>query len=150
MSKSDSSRGSSRRSGQSPRRKSAASSRSRQSRSGGFRWWSFLWRVALVGLLVLAGWLVYLDATVRSKFEGKRWAVPAKVYARPLEIYDGQALTLQGLQSELALLGYRKVSRLEGRAPFAVRGSRWACPAGGFGFPDGQESSPAVRFRIDD
>lgn len=150
MSKSDSSRGSSRRSGQSHRRKSAASSRSRQARSGGFRWWSFLWRVALVGLLVLAGWLVYLDATVRSKFEGKRWAVPAKVYARPLEIYDGQALTLQGLQSELALLGYRKVSRLEGPGTYAVQGSRVDLHSRGFRFPDGQESSQAVSFRIDD
>src|SRR5690554_757725 len=143
MSKSNSSRGRSRRTG--PR-----SSGSKQPRSKGRRWWGLLWRLALVGVLVLAGWLVYLDATVRTKFEGKRWAVPAKVYARPLEIFDGQALTMQGLQTELALLGYQRVSRLEGPGTYAIQGSRVDLYSRGFRFPDGLESSQAVSFRIDD
>jgi penicillin-binding protein 1B len=36
---------------------------------------------------------VHLDKVVRAKFEGKRWALPARVYARPLELYVGRALT---------------------------------------------------------
>lgn len=35
--------------------------------------------------LIVAGmvYLPVLDTTVRGQFEGKRWAVPARVYARP-------------------------------------------------------------------
>jgi penicillin-binding protein 1B len=37
--------------------------------------------------VVLAGFAVYLDAVVQEKFSGKRWTIPAKVYARPLELF---------------------------------------------------------------
>lgn len=46
------------------------------------------YKVLSVILLVGVAWLIYLDAQVRYKFEGKRWALPAQVYARALEIYD--------------------------------------------------------------
>jgi penicillin-binding protein 1B len=39
-------------------------------------------KLSLVGLVVLAGFAVYLDAVVQEKFSGKRWTIPAKVYAR--------------------------------------------------------------------
>jgi hypothetical protein len=43
--------------------------------------------------VVLAGFAVYLDAVVQEKFSGKRWTIPAKVYARPLELFVGQKLS---------------------------------------------------------
>jgi penicillin-binding protein 1B len=30
---------------------------------------------------------------VQEKFSGKRWTIPAKVYARPLELFVGQKLS---------------------------------------------------------
>ncbi len=53
----------------------------------------FLIIFALAGLLLAAAYAVYLDFTVRARFEGKRWALPARVYARPLELYPGLKLT---------------------------------------------------------
>ena len=32
-------------------------------------------------------YLIRLDNIIRNKFEGQRWDIPAKVFARPLEIY---------------------------------------------------------------
>ena len=70
------------------------SSRSRSKRrSGGLRpWLGWALKLGLVGLVVLAGFAVYLDAVVQEKFSGKRWTVPAKVYARPLELFVGLKL----------------------------------------------------------
>ncbi|MEN0038522.1 MAG: penicillin-binding protein 1B [Cellvibrio sp.] len=67
--------------------------------------WAFyalLLIVALVGI-----WTLYLDTVVRAKFEGKKWSLPARVYARPLELYQGQSLTPALFEQELRALGYR-------------------------------------------
>lgn len=69
------------------------------------RLWAFyglLLVVALVGI-----WTLYLDTVVRAKFEGKKWSLPARVYARPLELYQGQSLTPALFEQELRALGYR-------------------------------------------
>ena len=50
----------------------------------------FLFKLSLLGMVIGGIGLIYLDVQVKSKFEGKRWALPAKVYARPLELYPGQ------------------------------------------------------------
>ncbi|MEX2165157.1 MAG: penicillin-binding protein 1B [Sulfuricaulis sp.] len=64
--------------------------------------------------LLLAGFFLYLDIAVRAQFEGKRWALPARVYARPLELYSGMKLRPEQLLLELSMLGYRSAgSQLE-------------------------------------
>jgi len=42
--------------------------------------------------LFFAAYVLQQDDLVRSQFEGKRWALPARVFARPLELYEGQNL----------------------------------------------------------
>ena len=59
----------------------------------------------LIALIAL--WVVYLDFTIRAQFEGKRWALPARVYASPLELYPGRKLSVTQLGEELVALGYR-------------------------------------------
>ncbi|MBT8443478.1 MAG: penicillin-binding protein 1B [Gammaproteobacteria bacterium] len=65
----------------------------------------------LFGVLLLAfvAWFLYLDLTVTRKFDGRRWDLPAQVYARPLELYAGLALRRESLEQELGRLGYRKI-----------------------------------------
>ena len=70
-----------------------------------------LW-VALVGVLVGSGYLYYLDRSISKTFEGRRWSVPAQVYAQPMELYAGKRLTNAQLQDELLRLGYRKTQDL--------------------------------------
>ena len=41
-------------------------------------WLAWGLKLGLVGLVILAGFAVYLDAVVQEKFSGKRWTVPAK------------------------------------------------------------------------
>ncbi len=90
-----------------PRKKDSA----QPSRSSKF--WRIALRLALLGLILLAGWMVYLDAVVTSRFEGRRFEVPSRVYARPLELYSGAPISTAALEKELALSGFHKVSRVD-------------------------------------
>jgi len=102
----------------------------------------------LFTLLVLVGLLLlFLDVQIRHQFEGKRWAVPAKVYARPLELYAGSALTIEDLKIELRGLGYQFVSRASKPGQAAFSSSRAIISTRGFNFTDGRE--PARRLVLD-
>ena len=67
-------------------------------------WWSLLG--AFLTLLLL--WLLYLNFTITRTFDGRRWDLPAQVYARPLELYAGLSLPQARLERELLRLGYRR------------------------------------------
>ena len=90
--------------------------------------------------------MIYLDAVVQEKFSGKRWTVPAKVYARPLELFAGQRLGRDDFLTELDALGYRRVARVQGPGEVAVAGNRVELHSRGFQFYDGSE--PAQRLQV--
>jgi len=71
-------------------------------------------KLSIVGLVILAGFAIYLDAVVQEKFSGKRWTIPAKVYARPLELFVGQKLDKTDFLAELDALGYRREKAVSG------------------------------------
>ena len=52
-----------------------------------------LFKILFTALVLMGLLLLFLDVQIRHQFEGKRWAVPAKVYARPLELYAGAPLS---------------------------------------------------------
>lgn len=94
----------------------------------------------IFAMIVLCGIaLVFVDIHIRQQFEGKRWAVPAKVFARPLELYAGLPLSLDDLKIELRGLGYQFVSKVNqpGQAEFST--TKAIIYSRGFNFPDGNE-----------
>lgn len=105
-------------------------------------------KVLLVLFICFLGWMIYLDAQVRYKFEGKRWALPAKVYARALEIYDGRALNLTNLQQELALLNYQRVAEPEAPGTYSVAGVNVEIISRVHQLPEGKQPSRHFRFSI--
>lgn len=104
-------------------------------------------RVSAIGLVLLACWMVYLDAVVTSRFEGRRFEVPSRVYARPLELYDGAGVSSGSLERELALAGYRKG---DGVKPGSYRrnGGHFIISTRGFRFPDGSEPRRTLSLNI--
>ncbi|MGB0467366.1 MAG: penicillin-binding protein 1B [Pontibacterium sp.] len=98
-----------------------------------------LLKLSLVFLVIGGIGMIYLDAQVREKFDGKRWALPAKVYARPLELYVGQKLSVADLKLELRGLGYRAVQRSREPGTMEVTHNRIRIYTRGFDFPDGSE-----------
>lgn len=114
------------------------------------RWFDRGWRspvvvyVLLMVLLAGAGYVAWLDHTVRSQFEGNRWAIPAQVYARPLELFPGAPVSGSQFAEELQMLGYRRSG--ERRSGSYVRhGDEFQVVTRPFTFGDGKESSVAVR-----
>lgn len=109
---------------------------------------SLVFKLLLVLLVVMLSWVIYLDAVVRAKFEGKRWEIPARVYARPLEIYDGLALNAENLQLELKALGYKKTVKAQVPGTYARHGASMVIYSRGFLFSDGKERARRVAFSI--
>jgi penicillin-binding protein 1B len=95
--------------------------------------------------LLLAGLIVVLNHTVRSQFEGKRWALPARVYARPLELLVGMPLTPEELASELASLQYQRTASPDTPGSFWRKGDTFQITTRSFTFWDGAEPSVAVQ-----
>ncbi|WP_456417074.1 penicillin-binding protein 1B [Thiolapillus sp.] len=127
-------------------RKRGAAKKKRARR--GFPWLKWFVGLVLLAMLVVGGYSLYLSQVVRIKFEGKRWAVPARVYARPLELYTGANLTPARLQAELQALGYRKVKQVKGVAQWSQSGSRFVFHTREFLFWDGVEPAHKVDLRI--
>lgn len=69
--------------------------------------------VVLVGVVVaiaVGAYLVVLDREITGRFEGRRWSLPARVYAAPMAFYPGMALTRDMFVDELRRLGYREAT----------------------------------------
>ena len=75
---------------------------SRRQKAGNWRiGWRWPLKVGLVLFVLLACGLIYLDAHVRHSFSGSKWAVPARVYARPLELFAGKQLRQDDFEEAL-------------------------------------------------
>lgn len=90
--------------------------------------------------------LAYLDFHIRAQFEGKRWAVPAKVYARPLELYSGLDLSIDDLKIELRGLGYKFVNKAISPGQVELSRTRAIIHTRGFQFSDGSEPTQKLML----
>jgi penicillin-binding protein 1B len=75
-------------------------------------------------VIALLVWIVYLDRIITAQFEGRRWTLPAQVYAEPLELYAGQSFGADTLEQELKRLGYRRADQAEEPGSYSRRGTR--------------------------
>ncbi len=121
--------------------------------AGGSRVWRkrLAWAgVTLVMLLaVLLCYAAWLDYRVSTRFEGQRWALPAQVYARPLELYGSQALQREELVAELQRLGYRRSEEIAVPGAYRVSGNTVEVHTRGFVFWDQTEPARHVRVGFD-
>ncbi len=109
----------------------------------------FTLKLSIVCAIVLGLWTIHLDATVRAKFEGKRWQLPAQVYARTLEMFPEARLSRTDLIAELRQLGYRKVSSRPVKAATYQESSNWvAIHSKAFRFADGLQQGQMFRIEF--
>jgi len=129
------------------RRKRHARKR-RSSSSWFFKWRNFRWFLGGFSLfaVVFGSYVAYLDFSIRHQLEGKRWAIPARVYARPLEIYPDAKLNADQFQNELNVLAYRQVAKPERPGTYARKGRHFFVVTRSFTFWDGDEPSLPIRL----
>src|SRR5690606_5780382 len=75
-------------------------------------------------LLALGTWAFVLDRQVSSQFEGRRWTLPAQVYAQPTELYAGQSFSADTLEQVLQRLGYQRVATAQQPGHYTRQGTR--------------------------
>jgi penicillin-binding protein 1B len=101
-------------------------------------------------------WSALLDNEVREKFEGKRWSVPAKVYARPLEIFVGLQIHPSDLLAELRRLQYQKTKTIPtNKGSFSIKvfnanSADFLIVTRGFNFSEGEQNSQTIKIEIRD
>lgn len=106
--------------------------------------------VCAVLILVLLAWVAFLDRDVTRQFEGRRWDLPAHVYARPLELYAGLPLSIDELESEIRRLGYSYVTmRPQEPGTWRRLGNRIELVTRPFRFWDGWQPSRFLSLEIE-
>ncbi len=100
-------------------------------------------------MLVAVGYAAWLDVHVRGQFEGRRWSVPARIYARPLELYPGKRLQADALEQELRAAGYQRTAAAnQGAAAYTRHGDSFRVHTRRFQFWDGEQPARTVRIQL--
>lgn len=94
-----------------------------------------------------------LDARIQEVFDGPKWSIPARVYARPLELYQGLPIDQRSIEQELISLGYSNVpSQVTRPGQYALTrtatGNTLSLHTRGFKFADGFEPASALSINF--
>ncbi|RYV00632.1 penicillin-binding protein 1B [Shewanella sp. OPT22] len=114
------------------------------------RLWSITWKVALIGIVAISCYAIYLDQTIARKFEGQKWHLPAQIYGRSLALYPGAAVNHPQLISELKLLGYRKVTHPKQVGEFSASSTKVDIWRRAFQHPDGSQNEQRAVVYFDE
>jgi len=108
------------------------------------------WMLQLIVILgcVFLSYCVLLDFQIRKEFDGKRWSVPARVYAQPLELYAGRRYEQRLVVERLKNAAYQNVSTLSGPGQFRLQGSTIEVYTRQFHYWDGIESAKKLKIRF--
>lgn len=101
---------------------------------------------ALLLLLGLSGYIYYLDVTIREAFEGRKFALPARVYGHALEVYPGLKLTREQFIGEFKSIGYHESPQPDEAATYKFTLDGIEFTTRDFVFGDGPQ--PAQHLRI--
>jgi penicillin-binding protein 1B len=105
-------------------------------------------QLSVIALLCSIAYIVWLDHRVTSEFEGKRWSLPARVYARSLELYVGASINRDDLINVLGSLGYQKVATLNGPGQYLKKERSIRFINRDFEFWDKQDQSTTIHVNF--
>ncbi len=103
-----------------------------------------------IALLLFSGYVLYLDHVVRTQFETRSWEIPARVYARPMELHSGEKLAPRQLLQELRFLAYRQVDDPSAPGTYTRNGDDIDLVTRPFIFWDGRQSAQPVALHFSD
>ena len=132
------------------RKKKSTSKRSRKQNKSNNNNRTIIKRVFLLFIVIFTSYVVYLDFDIRSQFDGRKWSVPAKVYARPLELYVGKPLSHDQFKFELKTVGYRIKTENIKPGYFIKKGDSYRIVIREFDFWDGHQPPRYIEIKIED
>jgi len=101
-------------------------------------------RLIATAFIIFIGYTIYLGFVVRGSFEDTRWQLPARVYARPLELYENLRLNPDDFERELNLLNYRYAYQPKEAGTFQRDGNGFDIVTRAFTFWDLNEQSQHI------
>ena len=122
-------------------------SRSNKKKRGSWRWLAL---ILLAALTVAAVYVLYLDSEVTRQFEGRRWTLPARVYAAPQELYVGLPLPVAQIEEELRRLQYRSSDDPSHPGEYRRRGSSIAVTLRAARFADEERAALSLTLDADE
>jgi penicillin-binding protein 1B len=100
----------------------------------------------LAGVGALLAFALYCDLRVTGEFEGRRFSLPARIYARPIELHAGFRIRQVEVEEELKILGYQSGER-EQPGWYVKDQNKLEIAVRPFVFWDGAQ--PAVRVKLE-
>lgn len=109
-------------------------------------WVTLLLLITLLGAGGIGLACLYLNEVVVSKFEGHKWALPARVYAQPMALYAGADLLPDDVQDELNALSYQWVAKVTQPGQASRKGNEFDIYTRRFAFWDKVEPARLVHL----
>lgn len=106
--------------------------------------------LVLAAFVVFSIYLIRLDNIIRDKFEGNRWDIPAKVFARPLEVYANAPVEQADFQKELGLLGYKNSDNYTKSGQYLVQNNTVYVHTRGFDYGDSVDPEQILQVSFAD
>lgn len=105
-------------------------------------------RLGILCFIALIAYTAYLDVSIRKQFEGQKWALPAHVYTRPMELYVGQDFDRKVVLDELHELGYARSANVDRVGRYKISGSELQIFQRSFRFWDDFRDQQTVRIKV--
>ncbi|HEV7490213.1 MAG TPA: transglycosylase domain-containing protein, partial [Rhodanobacteraceae bacterium] len=123
-----------------------------------FAFLALMWRLLRAPVLIGVGFAIgfvlpyayRLDREVRSRFDDLSWEIPSRVYARPLELAPGLAMTADILKIELDAARYVEDPAAKAPGTFAHDGARFTIARRAFVYLDGREREKRISVTLAD
>ena len=96
----------------------------------------------------VAPYIYTLDNHLTNWFEGRRWELPARIYARPLELYVGKSITISALKDELTQLHYSKKDVAQKPGEYTIKGNACSIYSRTFPFPDAVQPAALIKLTL--
>jgi penicillin-binding protein 1B len=105
-----------------------------------------------IGMGLLFGFVLpytlVLNKRVQDRFNDLVFAIPTRVYARPLPLAVGTPMTPAALELELTFAGYSNDGRGEVAGSWLKQGTRYTIVSRGYAGPDGGELPKHIRVTL--
>ncbi|KQZ69212.1 penicillin-binding protein 1B [Rhodanobacter sp. Root561] len=116
------------------------------------RCWSWLRIPFWIGMGLLVGFVLpytlVLNKRVQDRFNELVFAVPTRVYARPLPLAAGAPMTSSALELELTFAGYSHDGKGQVAGSWQKEGLRYTISSRGYAGPDGGELPKRIRVSL--
>ncbi len=107
------------------------------------------WRLAVLGMVATAFYLIYLDSVLTKRFSEARYQAPALLYSRALLLDTNDLITREQIVREFRALDYRESRYARNPGEFQQQGNDILLFRRAFNFPDQFEPGIRARLRFD-